>query len=163
MTFYLFRQRGQALHFSLRKRSSSSKRGERCLWKYSPFSKEQIYLICYIKEGIFPKRNIQIKMKSLTVADVAAESRGNMPPQAMIMLSITWEMRWMVLCTNMTLSLLFTKSITVFVEWLSKTQKRVSWKYFQKTAFFFFFNSILVCLFTKKNKQIVSKGQQISP
>lgn len=58
--------------------------------------------------------------KVLTVADVAAESNGSIPPQAMTILSITWEMRWIVLCTKMTLSLLFTKSITVFVEWLSK-------------------------------------------
>lgn len=57
---------------------------------------------------------------SLTVAEVAAESNGSIPPQAMTILSITWEMRWIVLCTKMTLSLLFTKSITVFVEWLSK-------------------------------------------
>lgn len=56
----------------------------------------------------------------LTVADVAAESNGSIPPQAMTILSITWEMRWIVLCTKMILSLLFTKSITVFVEWLSK-------------------------------------------
>lgn len=77
-----------------------------------------------MKKGILPQvRDFQIKMEFLTVADVAAESNGKIPPQAMIMLSITWEMRWIVLCTNTTLSLLFTKSITVFVEWLSKNLK----------------------------------------
>lgn len=49
---------------------------------------------------------------------MAAESRGKMPPQAMMRLSNTWEMRWMLLWTKMTFSLLFTKSRIVLVEWL---------------------------------------------
>lgn len=53
---------------------------------------------------------------ALTVEEVAAESRGKMPPQAMMRLSTTWEMRWMLLWTNTTFSLLFTKSKIVFVE-----------------------------------------------
>lgn len=59
---------------------------------------------------------------TLTVEEVAAESRGKMPPQAMMRLSTTWEMRWILLWTNTTFSLLFTKSKIVFVEWLK------SWK-----------------------------------
>lgn len=54
----------------------------------------------------------------LTEDEVAAESRGKMPPQAMMRLSTTWEMRWMLLWTNTTFSLLFTKSRIVLVEWL---------------------------------------------
>lgn len=53
---------------------------------------------------------------TLTVEEVAAESRGKMPPQAMMRLSTTWEMRWILLWTNTTFSLLFTKSKIVFVE-----------------------------------------------
>lgn len=53
---------------------------------------------------------------TLTVEEVAAESRGKMPPQAMMRLSTTWEMRCMLLWTNTTFSLLFTKSRMVFVE-----------------------------------------------
>ena len=54
----------------------------------------------------------------LTEEEVAAESRGRIPPQAIMRLSSTWEMRCTVLCTNTTFSLLLTKSITVLVEWL---------------------------------------------
>lgn len=67
-----------------------------------------------------------LETEFLTVADVAAESKGNMPPQAIIILSSTWEMRWIVLCTNMTLSLLFTKSITVLVEWLAQNKNNIN-------------------------------------
>lgn len=56
------------------------------------------------------------RSKTLTVEEVAAESRGKMPPQAMMRLSTTWEMRCILLWTNTTLSLLFTKSKIVFVE-----------------------------------------------
>lgn len=56
--------------------------------------------------------------QGLTDEEVAAESRGRMPPQAMMRLSSTCEMRCTVLWTNTTFSLLFTKSITVLVEWL---------------------------------------------
>lgn len=62
----------------------------------------------------------------LTVGDVAAESKGKIPPQAMMMLSTIWEMRWMVLCTKMMFSLLLTKSITDFVEWLKQQEKNTN-------------------------------------
>ena len=55
-------------------------------------------------------------IKGLTEEDVAAESSGKMPPQAIMRLSTTWEMRCMLLWTNTTFSLLFTKSRIVFVE-----------------------------------------------
>ena len=58
---------------------------------HSCFPKGQIIIVnTLLKERILPQEiNSQIKMKFLTVADVAAESNGNIPPQAMIMLSIT--------------------------------------------------------------------------
>lgn len=56
----------------------------------------------------------------LTVGDVAADNKGRIPPQAMIMLSTIWEMRCIVLCTKIIFSLLLTKSITDLVEWLLK-------------------------------------------
>ena len=58
--------------------------------------------------------------QELTEGEVAAESRGRIPPHAMITLSIICEMRWMVLWTKMMFSLLLTKSMTDLVEWLSE-------------------------------------------
>lgn len=57
---------------------------------------------------------------ALTAGDVAAESRGKIPPQAIMMLSTICEMRWMVLWTKMMFSLLLTKSMTDLVEWLQR-------------------------------------------
>lgn len=55
---------------------------------------------------------------ALTVGEVAAERRGKIPPQAIMMLSTICEMRWMALWTNMMFSLLLTKSMTDLVAWL---------------------------------------------
>lgn len=66
---------------------------------------------------------------TLTVEEVAAESRGKMPPQAMMRLSTTWEMRCMLLWTNTTFSLLFTKSRMVFVEWLKSVKNKGKGRY----------------------------------
>ncbi len=60
----------------------------------------------------------------LTDGEVAAESRGRIPPHAIMMLSTIWEMRWMVLWTNIMFSLLFTKSMTDFVEWLRERENK---------------------------------------
>lgn len=68
------------------------------------------------KAKVVSKQPIERTALPLTVEEVAAESRGKMPPQAMMRLSTTWEMRWMLLWTNTTFSLLFTKSKMVFVE-----------------------------------------------
>lgn len=58
------------------------------------------------------------KWRALTEGEVAAERRGKIPPQAMMMLSTICEMRWMVLWTKMMFSLLLTKSMTDLEEWL---------------------------------------------
>lgn len=64
----------------------------------------------------------------LTVGDVAADNSGRIPPQAIIILSTIWEMRWIVLCTKIIFSLLLTKSITDFVEWLLKEKEKEDYK-----------------------------------
>lgn len=73
------------------------------------------------------------RVEPLTEGEVAADRRGRMPPQAMMMLSTIWEMRWIVLWTKMMFSLLFTKSITDLVEWLKWKWSGV--KIEKKTAF----------------------------
>lgn len=62
--------------------------------------------------------------KALTLGEVAEARRGKRPPQAMIRLSASWEMRCTVFTTNMAFSLLFTKSSTLLVEWLEKKRIR---------------------------------------
>jgi hypothetical protein len=47
--------------------------------------------------------------------EVADARRGSSPPQAMIRLSASWEMRWTVLTTKIAFSALFTKSNTDLV------------------------------------------------
>lgn len=51
---------------------------------------------------------------------MAAERRGKIPPQAIMMLSTICEMRWIVLWTKIMFSLLLTKSMTDLVEWLQR-------------------------------------------
>ena len=55
------------------------------------------------------------------MGDVAEASRGSRPPQAMMRLSASCEMRWTVLTTKMPFSVLFTKSRTDLVEWERQT------------------------------------------
>lgn len=57
-------------------------------------------------------------INKLTLGDVAEASNGNSPPQAIMRLSASWDMRCTVLTTNIAFSLLLTKSNTDFVEWL---------------------------------------------
>lgn len=57
---------------------------------------------------------------------MAEASNGNKPPQAIIKLSASWDIKCTVLTTNMALSLLLTKSRTDFVEWLLQTCISVS-------------------------------------
>jgi hypothetical protein len=52
---------------------------------------------------------------------VADARRGRRPPQAMIRLSVSWEMRWTVLTTNIALSAALTKSRTDLVECVLQT------------------------------------------
>ena len=87
------------------------------------FCKETVLEIKYYRDIVL---NMQFTIYPLdgniilTVGDVAADNSGKIPPQAIIILSTIWEMRWIVLCTNIIFSLLLTKSITDFVEWLQK-------------------------------------------
>lgn len=60
---------------------------------------------------------------TLTLGEVAAERRGKIPPQAIIMLSTICEIRWMVLWTKIMFSLQLTKSITDLVEWLQGMER----------------------------------------
>ena len=53
-----------------------------------------------------------------TFGEVAEARSGNNPPQAIIRLSASWEIRCTVLTTKIAFSLLFTKSSTDLVEWL---------------------------------------------
>lgn len=62
----------------------------------------------------------------LTFGEVAEASNGNKPPQAIIRLSASCDMRCTVLTTKIALSLLLTKSSTDFVEWLLQTWMSVS-------------------------------------
>lgn len=55
---------------------------------------------------------------------MAAERRGKIPPQAIMMLSTICEMRWMVLWTKIMFSLLLTKSMTDLVEWLHREEEK---------------------------------------
>lgn len=88
-----------------------------CLFPVSEIS--EIFNSCHYK--IYPLGGD----KELTVGDVAAESKGKIPPQAMMILSTIWEMRCIVLCTKIMFSLLLTKSITDFVEWLKQRKEQL--------------------------------------
>jgi hypothetical protein len=55
-----------------------------------------------------------------TFGEVADASKGSSPPQAIMRLSASCEIRWTVFTTKMAFSLLFTKSRTDFVEWLQR-------------------------------------------
>ena len=48
-------------------------------------------------------------------------------PQAMMRLSVSWEIRWTVLTTKMALSAALTKSSTDLVEWLRQTGRQKWW------------------------------------
>lgn len=52
----------------------------------------------------------------LTLGEVADASNGSKPPHAMMRLSASWLIKCTVFTTKIAFSLLFTKSITDFVE-----------------------------------------------
>lgn len=81
----------------------------------------------FIRVTLAIKRRISIKKKSiLTFGEVAEAKSGSSPPQAMIKLSTSWDIKWTVLTTKMALSLLLTKSNTDLDEWLLQTWMSVS-------------------------------------
>lgn len=59
---------------------------------------------------------IRKREEAFTLGEVAEASSGSSPPHAMIRLSASWLIRCTVFTTKIEFSLLFTKSITDFVE-----------------------------------------------
>lgn len=66
--------------------------------------------------------NNKPKVESITWGDVAEANKGSNPPQAIIKLSDSWDIKWTALTTKMALSPLLTNSNTDFVLWLDNSK-----------------------------------------